>query len=103
VSSREDYVRVLITFLQNLVAIGKNDIRELSRFDMEAFQAELEQRYTKSNTQVKKVVIIHSFLTWCFEEGYLTKNVARGLRPVKMIKEEIPEREIGNSRVNCNF
>ncbi|ULL16517.1 hypothetical protein DVH26_19975 [Paenibacillus sp. H1-7] len=38
-------IRVLLTFLQYVAAIGKNDIRELSRFDMEAFQTEPEQRY----------------------------------------------------------
>lgn len=95
--TKEDYVRSLLVFLQHVAAIGKNDIRELSRFDMEAFQAKLEQHYTKSNTQAKKIVIIHSFLTWCYEEGYLKKNVARGLRPVKKIKEQIPERDIEES------
>lgn len=95
--TKEDYVRTLLAFLQHVVVIDKNDIRELSRFDMEAFQVQLEQHYTKSNTQAKKVVIIHSFLTWCFEEGYLKKNVARGMRPVKKIKEEIPERDIEES------
>lgn len=92
--TKADYVRVLLDFLQHVEALGKTDIRELSRFDMEAFQFRLEQQQHKSNTQAKKIVIIHSFLTWCWEEGYLKKNVARGLRQVKKIKEEIPDRDI---------
>lgn len=92
--TKEDYVRTLTTFLADVADSGKGDIRELSRFDMEMFQARLEQRYPKSNTQAKKIVIIHSFLTWCYEEGYLPKNIARGLRQVAKIKEEIPERDI---------
>ncbi len=92
--TKEDYLRTLTTFLVDVSESGKGDIRELSRFDMEMFQARLEQRYLKSNTQAKKIVIIHSFLTWCYEEGYLQKNIARGLRQVAKIKEEIPERDI---------
>lgn len=95
--TKEDYIRGLLAFLQHVVEIGKHDIRELSRFDMETFQLQLEQQYAKSNTQAKKIVIIQSFLTWCFEEGYLQKNIARGLRPVRKIKEEIPERDIEES------
>ncbi|CAG7651646.1 tyrosine-type recombinase/integrase [Paenibacillus allorhizosphaerae] len=95
--TKEDYLRALLSFLQYVETICKNDIRELSRFDMEMFQTHLEQQYSKSNTQAKKIVIIHSFLEWCFEEGYLKKNVGRGLRPVKKIKEEIPERDIEES------
>lgn len=92
--TKEDYLRTLLSFLRYVAVIGKNDIRELSRSDLEAFQVQLEQHYKKSNTQAKKVIIIDSFLSWCYEEGYLKKNVARGLRPVKKIKEEIPERDI---------
>lgn len=95
--TKADYVRTLTAFLQDTVKAGKRDIRDLSRFDMEIFQAQLEQRYPKSNTRAKKIVIIHSFLTWCFEEGYLQKNIGRGLRQVKKIKEEIPERDIEES------
>lgn len=92
-----DYVRTLLVFLQHVATAGKSDIRELSRFDMEVFQVQLEQHYKKSNTQAKKIVIIHSFLSWCFEEGYLKKNIARGLRQVKKVREEIPERDIEES------
>ncbi|MFC5449068.1 tyrosine-type recombinase/integrase [Paenibacillus aestuarii] len=92
--TKEDYMRVLLAFLQYVTTLGKNDIRELSRFDMEKFQAHLKEKYSKSNTQAKKVVIIDSFLNWCFEEGYLHKKISRGLNPVKKKKEEIPERDI---------
>ncbi|WP_281278825.1 tyrosine-type recombinase/integrase [Paenibacillus kobensis] len=92
--TKEDYTRMLLAFLQYTAAVGKSDIRQFARFDMEAFQLHLEQRYTKSSTLAKKVVIVHSFLSWCYEEGYLSKNIARGLRPVKLVKEEIPERDI---------
>ncbi len=37
----------------------------------------LEEQYVKSNTRAKEVVIIQSFLTWCFEIGYPNKYVAR--------------------------
>ncbi|MFB5269335.1 tyrosine-type recombinase/integrase [Paenibacillus enshidis] len=95
--TKEDYVRTLLVFLEYVTAIAKNDIRELSRYDMEVLQTRLEQKYAKSNTLAKKVIVIHSFLTWCFEEDYLKKNIARGLRQVKKNKEEIPERDIEES------
>lgn len=92
--TKEDYMRTLLGFLKEVEASGRRDIRELSRFDMEEYQARLQMKYPKSNTQAKKVVILYSFLFWCFQEGYLRKNIARGLRPVKKVKEEIPERDI---------
>jgi len=95
--TKEDYARVLITFLQYAAAAGKPDIRHMSRFDMETFQLHLERQYAKSSTLAKKVVIVHSFLTWCYEEEYIRKNIARGLRTVKIVKEEIPERDIDES------
>lgn len=99
--TKEDYGRMLLSFLQSVEDSGKQDIRELTRFDMEAYQVGLEEKYAKSTTQAKKVVIVNSFLTWCFEEGYLRKNIARGLRTVKKIKEEIPERDIDESDLNA--
>lgn len=92
--TKKDYARILLYFLQDVAELGKSDIRELSRFDMETFQAKMELKGKKSTTLSKKVIIIRSFLFWCIDEGYIKKNIARGMRSVKKIKEEIPERDI---------
>lgn len=93
-NTKKDYARILLDFLQYLAEIGKSDIRDLSRFDMETFQSNMEQNSKKTTTLSKKITIIRSFLSWCFEEGYIKKNIVRGTRSVKKIKEEIPERDI---------
>lgn len=92
--TKKDYIRDLLSLLSYAHTMGKQDIREFSRSDMELFQSHLEQRYAKTNTLAKKVVIVRSFLSWCFTEEYLKKNIARGLTPVIKNKSEIPERDI---------
>ncbi|MFD0710901.1 tyrosine-type recombinase/integrase [Paenibacillus sp. GCM10027626] len=92
-STKKDYVRELLVFLQFAAAIGKADIRELTRADMERYQLQMEQKYPKATTRSKKISIVQSFLKWCYEEDYLAKNITRGLIPVRIDKEEIPERE----------
>jgi len=92
-TTQKDYVRELLMFLQFVAAIGKTDIRELSRADMEAYQQKMEDKYPKTTTRAKKIGIVQSFLKWCYEEDYTSKNLTRGIIPVRIKKDEIPERE----------
>ncbi|MBJ6359966.1 tyrosine-type recombinase/integrase [Paenibacillus sp. GCM10012307] len=94
ISTKKEYMRELLYLLQYTEDIGKTDIRELNRLDMEMFQTNLEGRTKKSTTLSKKVIIVQSFLKWCYEESYLSKNIARGLRPVHKQREEIPDHDI---------
>ncbi|WP_161631228.1 tyrosine-type recombinase/integrase [Paenibacillus pinihumi] len=93
-STKKEYLRELLVLLRYVTELGKADIRELTRMDMELFQSHLEQRTKKSSTLGKKVVIVQSFLKWCYEENYLSKNIARGLRPVHKNRAEIPDHDI---------
>ncbi|MGF7035329.1 site-specific recombinase XerD [Paenibacillus mucilaginosus] len=99
--TRIEYLRELIAFLHYIEAIGYTDIRQLSRSDMERYQRYLDERYPKSTTRSKKVTLVHAFLAWCYEENYLTKDVTRGLVAVKVNREEIPEREIDESKLQA--
>ncbi|MDN4067584.1 tyrosine-type recombinase/integrase [Paenibacillus vini] len=92
--TKRDYIRELVAYLEYVSSIGKSDIRELSRHDMEIYQAYMEEKYPKSTTRAKKIGIIQSFLEWCYIEEYTPKNLTRGLHPVRINKEEIPERVI---------
>lgn len=92
--TKSDYLRELTFFLNYIFEINKEDIRHLSRHDMETYQLHMEQKYLKSTTRAKKITIVRSFLEWCYAEGYLSKDLNRGLLPVKIDKNEIPEREI---------
>ncbi|WP_054025079.1 tyrosine-type recombinase/integrase [Bacillus sp. FJAT-28004] len=97
IQTKVEYVRELLKFIEYVRIIGKANIKELSRFDMETLHSLLIRKYTKPKTSEKKLVIIRSFLTWCFEEGYLTKNISRGLRSIASSKPNIPERDIEES------
>jgi integrase/recombinase XerD len=92
-STKIDYIRELVSFLKYSNKIGKMDIRDLARSEIELFQTYMEDRYPKSTTRSKKIGIVQSFLEWCYEEEYTSKNLTRGLIPVRINKEEIPERE----------
>ena len=94
--TKEDYLRTLVAFLQHVAAIGRNDIRELSASTWRNFRRSW-RALCQVQYAVKESGYYHSFLTWCYDESYLKKNVARGLRSVKKIKEEIPERDIEES------
>lgn len=93
-NTKKEYARELLLLLRYPAQLNKTDIRELTRLDMEKFQQLLEQQGHRTSTLSKKIVIIQSFLTWCYEEGYLNKPIARGLQPVHMNRAELPDRDI---------
>lgn len=93
-NTKKEYARELLFLLRYPAQLGKSDIRELTRLDMEKFQQSLELKKYRTTTRSKKIVIIQSFLTWCYEEGYLTKPIARGLQPVHLNRTELPDRDI---------
>lgn len=93
-TTKADYIRELIRFLRYASSLGKLDIRELTRSEVETYQMHMESRYPKTTTRAKKIGIVRSFLEWIYEEDYIPKNLTRGLIPVRINKDEIPEREI---------
>jgi hypothetical protein len=60
---------------------------------MQKLQKELENLYPRTYTRTRKIIIIDSFIKWCFEQDYLTKDVSRGLKPVKPDREEKYQKE----------
>ncbi|OME30675.1 hypothetical protein BSK63_17430 [Paenibacillus odorifer] len=92
-NTKKDYIREILNLLSYSAAIGKSDIRDLSRSDIENFQDLMERKYEKTTTRAKKIGIVQSFLDWCYEEEYISKKLSRGLTTVKINKEEIPMRE----------
>ncbi|MFD2614734.1 tyrosine-type recombinase/integrase [Paenibacillus gansuensis] len=93
-NTRAEYVRELLHFLRHLVETGINDIRILKRGQLEVYQRWLSNQYPKTKTQAKKITIINAFLSWCYKEGYLKRDLSRGLTMVKLDKKQIPDREI---------
>lgn len=93
-TTKKDYIRILLQFLSFSRSIQVEDFRALSRFNIEQYQELLQQHYPKQTTLAKKITVLRGFLKWCYEEEYCIKNLARGLQPVQIDKNLIPEREI---------
>ncbi|OMF76665.1 tyrosine-type recombinase/integrase [Paenibacillus glucanolyticus] len=94
IKTKQDYVRMLLHFLYFCHSIDVNDFRSLTRFNIEQYQDVLQQLYPRKTTLAKKITILRGFLKWCYEEDYCEKDLSRGLLPVKIDKNQIPEREI---------
>ncbi|MDH6675614.1 integrase/recombinase XerD [Paenibacillus sp. LBL] len=92
-NTKKDYIRELLSLIEYISVLKKSDLRELTRFDMEQYQYLLEKKYPTTTTRAKKIGILRSFLEWCYSEDYLVKNLSRGLIPVRINREDIPERE----------
>ncbi len=96
-NTKTEYARELLQFLRRIDDNGLSDIRNLKRRQIEAYQEWLAVSYPKTKTQAKKIAILSAFLSWCFEEGYLKRDLTRGLVGVKVDKKQIPEREISDT------
>ncbi|MFF2154447.1 site-specific integrase [Paenibacillus chitinolyticus] len=72
--TKKDCFRELLLFLNYVHSLGKLDLRDLSRFEVEQYQMQLEQAYPKTTTLAKKVGILNSFFDWLYREEYTTKN-----------------------------
>ncbi|MBB3112120.1 site-specific recombinase XerD [Paenibacillus phyllosphaerae] len=98
-SSKKDYFRQLIPFLQYLYTTEKTDMRELSLYDMKVYQEQLTGKYRKSSTRAKKIILLQAFTAWCFKLGYLTDDLSKGLASVIIKKEEVPEKDINHNEL----
>ncbi|WP_169088641.1 tyrosine-type recombinase/integrase [Paenibacillus sp. PL91] len=92
--TNSEYARDLIQFLRHVTENDISDIRHLKRSQIEAYQKWIEIKYPKKKTQAKKIAILSSFLSWCFDEKYLKRDLTRGLTGVILDKSQIPDREI---------
>lgn len=95
-NTKTEYAREIMQFLRHMSETGINDIRQLKRAQLEAYQEWLADRYPKTKTQAKKITILSSFLSWCYDEKYLKRDIDRGLISVKLDKNQIPDREISD-------
>ncbi|KRE47223.1 tyrosine-type recombinase/integrase [Paenibacillus sp. Soil522] len=89
-----EYARELLQFLRKVTENEISDFRKLKRSQIEAYQEWIECEYPKKKTQAKKIAILSSFLSWCFDEKYLNRDLTRGLTGVTLDKSQIPDREI---------
>lgn len=96
-----EYARELIQFLRQVLRSSISDIRHLKRSQIEAYQEWIEIKYPKKKTQSKKIAILSSFLTWCFDEKYLKRDLRRGLAGIIIDKKQIPDREISPSSLQA--
>ncbi|MFS1513113.1 tyrosine-type recombinase/integrase [Chengkuizengella sp. SCS-71B] len=92
--SKKEYVRELLQFIQVIKQYEVDDIRQLSRRNVEGYQLHIEKMYDKSSTITKKINIVKSFLKWCYQERYTKKDLNRGFYPVRINKAEVVERDI---------
>ena len=93
-NTKSEYARELLQFLRNLYGQNITDIRSLKRKQIEVYQKWLANRYPKRKTLAKKITILTGFLSWCFTEGYLKRDLTRGLVGVKLDRGQIPDRDI---------
>ncbi|WP_336775274.1 tyrosine-type recombinase/integrase [Paenibacillus sp. MMO-58] len=96
-NTKKEYAREIMQFFNKIHSNGVSDIRLLKRSQVEGYRSWLIQEYTKTTTQAKKITIVSSFLSWCYEEKYLRRDLRRALVNVKVEREQIPEREIDHS------
>jgi integrase/recombinase XerD len=99
-NTKREYAGEIMQFLRHMTENGIDDIRQLKRAQLEAFQEWLAVRYPKTKTQAKKITILSSFLSWCYKEKYLKRDIDRGLVSVRLDKSQIPDREIPESSLN---
>ncbi|MGU3472425.1 tyrosine-type recombinase/integrase [Paenibacillus sp. D51F] len=102
-TTKRDYIQILLHFLYFCYTIQVDDFRSLTRFNIEQYQGVLQQLYPKKTTLAKKTTVLRGFLKWCYEEDYCGKDLARGLLPVKIDKNLIPEREIDEETLRSSI
>src|SRR5688572_25111105 len=74
--TREEYLNDLKGFVEFSEKSGVNHVRAISLPIIERYAARLEQDAYASRTRKRKIVTIRSFLSFLFQEGYVTENIA---------------------------
>jgi integrase/recombinase XerD len=75
--TREEYLNDLRDFVEFLEERGIGNIQALGLPIIERYIARLEQDALASRTRKRKVVAIRSFLSFLYQEGYITTNIAK--------------------------
>ena len=75
--TREEYLNDLRDFMEFLEERGIGNIQALGLPIIERYIARLEQDAFASQTRKRKVVAIRSFLSFLYQEGYITTNIAK--------------------------
>jgi integrase/recombinase XerD len=75
--TREEYLNDLRDFVKFLEERGIGNIQALGLPIIERYIARLEQHAFASRTRKRKVVAIRSFLSFLYQEHYITTNIAK--------------------------
>lgn len=75
-----------------------SSLQELAPFHLTDYQQHLKERY-KPNTVNKKSTIIKGFLRWLHEIGYLTQDVAKGMKSSQTRLEHQPNKDLSLAEV----
>lgn len=79
--------------LMNFFRFVNKDIKDVYTNDIRIFLYQYQQERKVSNRTLNKYQEnLKSFFAWCYEEGYIDKNVARKLKPIKY--EEKPRQAL---------
>lgn len=78
--------------LEDLFRTVTKPVDEISTNDMRIYLYELkERRGIQDVTMESRRRIIHSFFTWCHNEGYIPRNPMRSISPIKYeVKPRLP-------------
>src|SRR5262245_36637045 len=75
--TREEYLNDLSDFVEFLEKSGINHVKELGLPIIERYAAQLEQKGFASRTRKRKVVAIRSFLSFLYQDGYISSNIGK--------------------------
>lgn len=75
--TREEYLNDLEDLVRVLQKVGIQNVGEVSVPIIERYIARLEQKGFASLTRKRKVVAIRSFLSFLYQDGYITTNLAK--------------------------
>lgn len=75
--TREEYLNDLRRFVEFLEKVGISHVKAISLPIIERYAARLEQDAYASRTRKRKIVVIRSFLSFLFQEGYVDENIAK--------------------------
>src|SRR5687767_9013478 len=77
--TRVEYLNDLEDLVGFLEKSGINHVKEIGLPVIERYAASLEQRGFASVTRKRKIVVIRSFLSFLYQDGYIASNIAKSI------------------------
>jgi site-specific recombinase XerD len=79
--TRTEYLNDLEDLIQFLEQLGLRDVKDIGLPHLERYLAELDNREIAGSTRKRKVVAIRSFLSFLYQDEYISVHLAKRLIP----------------------